>query len=99
MASWGSDPRRLALAVFASREFRRVNGYPNPFFIPEDPFRLIAWDHASVNVDHGFLDGAIEIIQSHSGTSLSDAEWAALIPQPYGTVIDALLSAPIARGA
>lgn len=99
MAAWGPDRRRVALAEFASRALRRVNNYPNAYFVPEDPFSLIAWDHASVNIDHGFLEGAVEEIQGHLHTSLPFTEWLAFISQPYGFVIDTLLRAPVKPGA
>jgi hypothetical protein len=99
MAAWGADGRRVALAEFASRALQRVNDYPNAYFIPEDPFSLIAWDHASVNMDHGFFEGAIDKIQEHLHVSLPLTEWYEFLSQPYGSVIDALLRAPMAPGA
>jgi hypothetical protein len=99
LTAWGTDPRRVSLASFASHELQRVNHYPHPYFIPTDPFGLIAWDFTAGNVDHGFLDGAIERIQEHLHTSLPVSEWQAFLSLPYGSVIDALLQAPLTPGA
>ena len=92
-ALWGPNEARVQAAQFVARTVGEEVEWPNPIFIPDDPFELVFWDHKSCAVDDLSLVGAFMTIESHFGASPSDEDLDRFQEGTFGAYVDFLLQA------
>jgi hypothetical protein len=88
---WGAADARVKAAQFVAKTLGEAVEWPNPIFVPEDPFELLFWDHKSCAIDDLSLVGAFVEIESHFNAQPSEKEMDALAAGTVGGYVDFLL--------
>jgi acyl carrier protein len=90
LAFWSKNKQRREVFEAISKIIQRDFGYPNNYFIPEDPFEILFWDdfdgmavvEASMNLEDKF------------GISLSEQDFVKMHNMTLGEVVDFIVSNP-----
>jgi hypothetical protein len=88
---WGPNEARVKAAQFVAKTVAEEVQWPNPIFLPDDPFELVFWDHKSCVIDDLSLVGAFVTIEDHFNRSSSEEEFAHLAQGTFGGYVDFLL--------
>ncbi len=91
-STWGPDKARLEAARFVARTVAEAVEWPNPIFVPDDPYDLVFWDHKSCVVDDLSLIDALMEIDGHFHANPSEDEMGMLAAGTLGPYIDYLLT-------
>ena len=83
---WGASAAKEALAHFVCKVAAKAMGWPNPYFIPEDPAGVVFWAHQ----DGLDVESAVMEIEEHLGIELEDEEIEAWFNQTLGEVVEFL---------
>ncbi len=87
---WGDDAR-LKAAQFVAGTLAEAVEWPNPIFIPEDPYELLFWDHKSCAIDDLSLVDAMMQIEEHFKVSPSEKQMETFETGTVGGYVDFLL--------
>ena len=90
-ALWGPDQARVQAAQFVATALAEAVEWPNPIFIPDDPYELVCWDHKSCAIDDLSLVGAFMEIESHFNREPPDNEFELFYQGTVGAYVDFLL--------
>jgi len=85
-ALWGVSAAKIALARFVCKVAAEEMGWPNDYFIPDDPAGVVFWAHE----DGLDVEAAVMEIEEHLDIKLEDAEVEAWFNQTLGEVVDFL---------
>lgn len=85
-AVWGESAAGIALPRCICRVAAQEMGWPNDYFIPEDPAKIVFWAHN----DGLDVESAVMEIEEHLDIKLEDAEVEAWFNQTLGEVVDFL---------
>ena len=85
-ALWGNSSAKIALARFVCKIAAEEMGWPNDYFIPDDPAGVVFWAHE----DGLDVESAVMEIEEHLGIQLEDTEVEAWFHQTLGDVIEFL---------
>lgn len=96
---WGPLKARVSLAQFASAALGKAAGWPNPIFVPDDPFTLVAFNYRATSIDGLEVIDALRLIERYVGHALARNEWEQLSAGSFGAVIDRLLEGGRRDGA
>jgi acyl carrier protein len=90
LAFWSENKQRREAFEAISKIIQRDFGYPNNYFIPEDPFEILFWFwddfdgmaavEASMNLEDKF------------GISLSEQDFVKMLNMTLGEVVDFIVS-------
>jgi len=94
---WGTTGPRIDLARFIARAFGEAADWPNPIFVPDDPFVLVTWDHDACGLDDMAGDDALQDIARHAG--VKGINWRRFDACTLGQVVDQLLHEGLPSGA
>ena len=92
LLAWGDACDRIRLARQVSGIIHKWLYWPNDFFIPEDPFEILVWDHTAYYSDGFVLSGIVKEFEEFIGETYTDTFWEAALSLRYGEVIDHLLN-------
>jgi hypothetical protein len=90
---WGASATRIDMAQFLAMQLGRAADWPNPIFIPDDPFILAAWDHDSCVIDDLAVLCAFDAVSEHAGIPRRSIDWSRFANSSVGEVVDHLLHA------
>jgi hypothetical protein len=96
---WGTSESRVSLARFASVALGEAALWPNPIFVPEDPFTLVLFNHRATAIDGLEVESALRSIEGHVGHRLRRKVWEQLFLGSFGAAIDRLLAGGHRGGA
>ena len=85
-ALWGANAAKIELARFVCRVAAEEMGWPNDYFIPDDPASIVFWAHED-GLDVTF---AVMEIEHHLDIKLENAEVEAWFDQTLGEVVEFL---------
>ena len=92
LKEWGEEPRRKALANDVSQIMSSLLDWPNPLFLPRDPFEVLCWDHSAYTIDDLRVDSALMAIEKLLGMPPEDEFWRQARALTFGDVIDRLMA-------
>ncbi len=80
---WGENAERVSLAQYVCAVAKKEMGWPNDYFIPNDPAGIVFWAH-----DDGLdVEAAVTDIEKHLGIKLNNDEVEAWFSQTLGEVV------------
>ena len=83
---WGESAAKIALARYVCKVAAEEMGWPNDYFIPDDPVGVVFWAHE----DGLDVESAVMEIEEHLGITLDDAEVETWFNQTLGEVVESL---------
>ena len=83
---WGASETKIALAQFVCKVAAEEMGWPNAYFIPDDPAGVVFWAH-----DDGLdVESAVIEIERHLGIELEDRDVISWFNMTLGEVVELL---------
>lgn len=87
-------PKEQTIARVIARIAKEEIGWPNTYFIPDDPFEILLWDAG----EDLLTTSAVERIESDIGLEgMDDDQWKELASQTFGEVVRELLARNVRR--
>jgi hypothetical protein len=88
---WGESATRIDMAQLLAMQLGRAADWPNPIFVPDDPFILAAWDHDSCVIDDLAVLCVLDAVSEHAGIPKRSMDWSRFENSSLGEVVDHLI--------
>lgn len=86
---WGRDCERVRLAREISSVLKRQFGWPTECFIPDDPFEILMFERAFVDMPAAYA--VLDIEDLCPDVAFTESHWRWFLTVTFGEVVDHLL--------